>query len=250
MTPSETNCGRTAGEAKNNQIIRLRPCPSGDIREHWPNPKLPHGRTAVRLLTLARLPECPTPGDGLEALLARIVAEVRTRRLPGGMGTRIVAIDGLGGAGKSSFAEQVSRALDGAPIVHTDDFASWDDPIDWWPRLIELLLAPISRNEVARFEPSRWGAGTDRELVVVEPTEFVILEGVTASREAFLPYVTYSIWIEAPHELRLRRGLERDGQAALDQWKAWMAEEDRYRSTERPDERADVVVRGDCNFWT
>jgi len=36
VTPSETNCGRTAGEAKNNQIIQLRPCPSGDIREHWP----------------------------------------------------------------------------------------------------------------------------------------------------------------------------------------------------------------------
>ena len=62
--------------------------------------------------------------------------------------------------------------------------------------------------------------------------------------------MTYSIWIEVPHELRLRRGLERDGRAALDQWKAWMAEEDSYRSTERPDERADVVVRGDSNFWT
>src|SRR3970282_2271495 len=36
VTPSETNCGRTAGEAKNNQITQLRPCPSGYIREHWP----------------------------------------------------------------------------------------------------------------------------------------------------------------------------------------------------------------------
>ena len=43
--------------------------------------------------------------------------------------------------------------------------------------------------------------------------------------------------------------VERDGQAALKQWEAWMAAEDRYRSTERPDERADLVVRGDCNLW-
>jgi len=37
VTPSETNCGRTAGEAKNNQIIQLCLCPSGDIREHCPS---------------------------------------------------------------------------------------------------------------------------------------------------------------------------------------------------------------------
>jgi hypothetical protein len=28
-----------------------------------------------------------------------------------------------------------------------------------------------------------------------------------------------------------------------------MAQEDRYRSSERPDERADLVVRGDRNLW-
>ena len=187
--------------------------------------------------------------DRLEAVLARIIDEVRARRPPDGMVTRIVAIDGCGGAGKSSFAQHVSRALDGATIVHTDDFASWGNPIDWWPQLVERLLVPISRSEVARFAPSRWEAGPDPEVVVVEATEFMILEGVTASREAFMPYVTYSIWIDTSPGLRLRRGLERDGRAALKQWETWMAEEDSYRSRERPDVRADLVIRGDRDLW-
>ena len=192
---------------------------------------------------------CPVKDDGLETVLARINDEVRERRPPDGMVTRIVAIDGCGGAGKSSFAHHLSRALDGAAIVHTDDFASWDNPIDWWPHLVERLLVPISRSEVALFAPSRWESGPDPEVVVVEATEFLILEGVTASREAFMPYVTYSIWIDTPPKLRLQRGLERDGRVALKQWQTWMAEEDRYRSRERPDHRADLVIRGDRDLW-
>src|SRR2546428_2859033 len=142
------------------------------------------------------------------------------------MASRIVAIDGLGGAGKSTFAGHLSRALGGAKIVHTDDFASWDNPIDWWPELIENVLEPLARNEAVRFKRSQWGAGRHPEWVELRPAEFVILEGVTASREAFTPYLTYTIWIGAPTELRLERGLERDGQASRAQWELWMAGEE------------------------
>ncbi|MGH3339713.1 MAG: uridine kinase family protein [Propionibacteriaceae bacterium] len=166
------------------------------------------------------------------------------------MVTRIVAVDGLGGAGKSTLALQLSRSLSDAVIVHTDDFATWDNPIDWWPDLLERVLVPISRGEVARFERSRWGREADGELVAVEPTDFLVLEGMTASREGFAAYLTYSIWVDAPAPLRLQRGLERDGHDALEQWQAWMAEEERYRSRERPDDRADLVVRGDLHLWT
>ena len=83
------------------------------------------------------------------------------------------------------------------------------------------------------------------------PSEFVILEGVSASREAFQPFLTYSIWVDAPRDLRLRRGLERDGEEARAQWEEWMAEEDRYVERERPQQRADLLLghdqeRGGC----
>jgi uridine kinase len=195
-------------------------------------------------------PERLADREGLDGLLAVIAGDVRERRPPQGMRTRIVAIDGLGGSGKSSFARQLARALGDVPILQTDDFATWDNPLDWWPQLLERVLVPLSRGEHAQFERSHWGGPGDGELVVDEPTEFLILEGVTASREAFAPYVTYSIWVEARAELRLQRGLERDGPEARGQWQAWMAEEDRFRELERPDERADLVVQGDRDLWS
>jgi uridine kinase len=186
--------------------------------------------------------------ETLAAVLGRIGAGVRARRPPAGMRTRIVAIDGLGGAGKSSLAEHLSVALAGAAIVHTDDFASWHTPLEWWPRLIEEFLLPLARNEAARFERSKWGQ-EDRGWAEVQPADFVILEGVTAAREAFRAYLTYAVWVETPPELRLRRGLERDGQDAREQWETWMIREERYRIAERPSETADLVVPGDRNLW-
>src|SRR5881392_1696117 len=80
--------------------------------------------------------------ETLADVLGRIATGARLRSPPRGMQTRIVAIDGLGGAGKSSLTAHVSAALGGAQIVHTDDFASWGDPTEWWPQLIERVLIP------------------------------------------------------------------------------------------------------------
>jgi len=188
------------------------------------------------------------PDRKFSALLAQIVAAVGVAPSP--MHTRLIAVDGPGGAGKSSFAEHLALALGGCQIIHTDDFASWENPIDWGPELIEKVLDPLSHGQTGRFEPSRWKPEAAREHVEVVPAEFLVLEGVTSSRQAFRPYLVYAIWIEASHDVRLRRGLERDGDEARPQWERWIAEEDGYRQRERPDARADLVVSGERDLWT
>ncbi len=180
-------------------------------------------------------------------VLEKLVDAIRSSASPAGVITRVVAIDGPGGAGKTSLARYLARELD-APVVHTDDFASWDNPVDWWPELIEKVLVPLAKGQAAYYAPSSWG-GPEREPVVVEPVDFVLLEGVTASREAFRPYLAYSIWVEASRDVRLRRGLDRDGEAAREDWERWMAGEDAYIARERPAEYADVILRGDQDIW-
>src|ERR671928_116465 len=100
---------------------------------------------------------------------------------------------------------------------------------------VARALEPLAAGAPARYRPTSSGAH-EREPLEIEPADFVILEGVTASREAFRPYLAYSIWIETPRELRLRRGLGRDGEQALADWERWMTGEDRYVERERPAE--------------
>ncbi len=159
------------------------------------------------------------------------------------MRTRIVAVDGHGGAGKSTFAERLAAALGGVQVAHTDDFASWDDPVDWWPKAVDLLLEPLARGEAARYEVTAW-SGIPRPAVEIVPAEVVIFEGVTSSREAFRPYLSGAIWVETPREVCLERGVARDGGHMRAQWERWLAAEDEYIERERPHERADLVVPG------
>jgi uridine kinase len=179
--------------------------------------------------------------------LRELADAVRAAKPPAGVRTRIVAVDGPGGAGKSSLAQWLARKLD-AQVIHTDDFASWENPVDWWPDLLELALEPLAAGRPARYTPTSW-SGAEREPLLIEPSGFVILEGVTSSREAFRPYLAYSIWIETPRGLRLERGLERDGAHARRQWEQWMEAEERYIERERPSDHADAVLSGDQDLW-
>src|SRR5579875_2493990 len=172
----------------------------------------------------------------------RILVGIGAARPPVGMTTKVIAIDGPGGAGKSTLAERLSDALGNTPILHTDDFASWDNPVDWWPRVITEVLEPLSVNQSGRYQRYDWPSRATAEWHDVPPAPYVILEGVSASREAFRPYLCYTIWVETPREERLRRGLERDGMDARELWEGWMAEEDAYIEREHPVRRADIVV--------
>jgi uridine kinase len=165
------------------------------------------------------------------------------------MSTKVIAIDGPGGSGKSTLAEYLSRALGNAPVIHTDDFANWEIPLDWWPRFLAQVLEPLAVNRPARYQRYDWPTQRLAEWYEVAPAPIIIIEGVSSSRDAFQPYLSYTIWVETDRAERLRRGLERDGLEKRPQWEAWMAEEDKYIERERPAERADTVIKGTDIYW-
>src|SRR5215469_1583107 len=118
--------------------------------------------------------------------LQLLLRAAREARAPEGVKTRIIAIDGPGGAGKTTLAAWLEAALPATAVIHTDDFASWDNPINWWPALVELALRPLAAGTVAHYQPTAWG-GEARSPIVIEPAGPVLLEGVSAARSAFRP---------------------------------------------------------------
>jgi uridine kinase len=157
---------------------------------------------------------------------------------------RLVAIDGPGGAGKSVFTDRLAHHLGGVPVIHTDDFASWDEPIHWWHRLETQVLGPLERGEPVRYQAYDWAArrlGDWREL---PPSAVVVLEGVSSARRAVADRLSLAIWVETPRAVRLARGIDRDGEEMRPQWQAWMAEEDAHYAADRTTERVDLIVDG------
>jgi uridine kinase len=168
------------------------------------------------------------------------------RRAPARCGSvRLVAIDGSGGAGKSVFAKRLARHLGDAPVIHTDAFASWDNPVGWWGRLEDEVLGPVERGEwPVRFRAYDWEARRLGEWREIPAGEVILLEGVSSSRQAVAKRLTLAVWVEAPRDSRLARGLERDGDAMRTQWEQWMAEEDAHFAADRTRDRADLIVDG------
>lgn len=159
---------------------------------------------------------------------------------------RIVGVDGCGGAGKSTFAARLARAAGDAPVVHTDDFASHDDALGWWPRLRDEVIEPLSHGRPATFRPYDWVARRRQDHpVTVVPAPLVVIEGVGATRAAWRDTLALRMWVDCPRDLRLRRGIERDGEELRAFWRWWMAAEDGYVAAESPHLHADVVVDGD-----
>lgn len=157
---------------------------------------------------------------------------------------RLIAVDGGGGAGKSTFAARLAVALGGAPVVHTDDFASHAEPIDWWWRLEQQVLGPLSAGRPGRYQRYDWVTRRRAEWYDVPLAPAVIIEGVSSARAAAADRLTLSVWIATPRAERLRRGIERDGEAMREFWTGWMAAEDAHYAADPTDARADVVVDG------
>ena len=166
--------------------------------------------------------------------------------------TRLIAIDGHGGSGKSTLAELLAKRFH-AEIIHTDDFSGWDNPEKWWPLVIERVFEPINNGATKLSYPrSKWWDTHNPEPVVEQPvTSIIILEGVSALRKEFRPYISFGIFVDTPMEICLQRGFERDkGQDGKSDdeirriWENWYLKEDVYISRDDPKAYADMVIRG------
>ena len=151
----------------------------------------------------------------------------------------LVGIGGRGGAGKSTLAARI----EGAQVVSTDEF--WDGDGFELSRLRAEVIEPLLDGREARYASWDWAAARPGGTRVVEPTGIVVVEGVCALHRMFRDDYDVRVWVEAPYETRLARGVARDGEAARATWvERWMPAEDRYVERDDPVTCADLIVDG------
>src|SRR4028119_12345 len=68
----------------------------------------------------------------------------------------LVAIDGRGGAGKSTLVDRLRTAVPGSGVVHTDDIAWNHACFDWGDLMVEGVLRPLPRGEAVAVRPAAW----------------------------------------------------------------------------------------------
>ncbi len=184
------------------------------------------------------------------AVLLDLVERVRAARPLLGP-VKLVAVDGPSGSGKTCFAQQLLAALTGAgmraTVVPTDDFATWDEPVQWWPRLVSGVLEPLRRGRPGGYRRIEWPDGEPvlGAHVTVPVPEVLVLEGVSAARREISDRVSVAVWVEEPDPaLRLERAVRRDGPRTRPHLQRWQEFERSWFAADGTRARADVVVSG------
>ena len=154
-----------------------------------------------------------------------------------------MCVDGPAGSGKTTLATAVAAAT-GAPVVHTDDLLAGWEGLPGLPATLTALLGALADGASGSAPRYDWHAGRFVGSLTLAPEPLVVVEGVGAGALPGARWATVLVWVEAPYDLRMRRGLERDGDAFAPHWAAWAAAEEAHFAGQRTRERADVVVDG------
>jgi len=155
---------------------------------------------------------------------------------------RLVCVDGPAGSGKTTLAAALQDLSPGSAVVHLDELLDgWGGLVGVDQRLDPLLL-PLARGAPGRFERYDWVSGRFAEWVPIPPTPLLVLEGVGSGSLRHAPLCTVLVWVEVDDDLRLRRGLERDGEEMRPHWDRWMRDERAHFVDQDTRARADVVV--------
>jgi len=173
--------------------------------------------------------------------IAEIVRLARSRAAAAGA-TRVVAVDGRSGSGKTSLATALRAAL-GAPAVSLEYlYGGWDGLERGIDMLVSDVLEPIAHGRAARVPRYDWIAAAWDTPWRLEPPEVLIVEGAGAGARRAAAYESALIWMEAPASVRKKRALDRDGATFAPHWDAWAAQEETMLACERTPERADIVI--------
>jgi uridine kinase len=202
------------------------------------------------------------------AVLADLAGRVPDR----GDAPVLVAVDGVDGAGKTVFADQLAAAIEatGRPVVRAgvDDFhqprgvryrRGRDSPEGFWldsfdvAALVRQLLDPLRQGAPVRL---RWhDLATDRHVdeppVAVAPGAVVVIDGIFLHRDELADRWDLSIWLEVPVTVTAARMAVRDGSPPDPDHPAMRRYVDGqrlYLAACSPRERADLVV--DNSDWT
>ncbi|GAA2347597.1 uridine kinase family protein [Dactylosporangium salmoneum] len=163
---------------------------------------------------------------------------------------RLIGVDGRAGSGKTTFARRLAAELGTrrrVTVLHTDDYLDgWSKLLIWQQRLREWVFEPFRRGEAGAYRQYDWERERlGDEWTSIEPPDVLVVEGVGSASVGMRPDLTLGVLVHAPRELRIRRGIERDGEALRDEWMRWMASEDGHFAEDKPSAAADVLVDGD-----
>ena len=179
------------------------------------------------------------------ALDVAVQAVERTKSRPPTLGPgRLICIDGPAGAGKTTLAAAIELAEPEAHVVHCDELLQGWRGLPGLGATLETMLRPLAEGQESSWTRWAWDRAAWAESHPVSPGGLLVLEGTGSWAPAYADLVGTLVWVEAPRDVRLARGMARDGEHMRQQWQTWLEDEAELHARLGTRVRADIVVDG------
>jgi uridine kinase len=182
-----------------------------------------------------------------EATSAVTALAAQVRRLPPSVGTtRLIAVDGRSGSGKTTIGDRLAAELN-APILHLDElYEGWQGLPGVADLLHEWIARPLLEGRPARWRPYHWDDGTRGEWRTIKPSPVLVLEGCGAGSPPVRDHLALLIWVEVADDVREERLRARpDWDDYLKHYRSWADAESELLQRDHTPGHADVVVHND-----
>jgi len=180
---------------------------------------------------------------GSSSEVAGLVLSLAASREPTLGSGRLVCVDGPAGSGKTTLGRALAEAS-GAQLIHADSLMEGWRGLDAVGRQLRALCGALAAGTAGSYQHFDWEQHRYDRTVDVPPAPWLVVEGVGSGAAALAPFTTVLTWVEVGDDLRLARGLARDGEEMRDHWLTFMTDERALFARERTRERADVLVDG------
>ena len=208
----------------------------------------------------------PTFSPHQDAALAAVADWLRGK--PGQGTPQVFRLFGYAGTGKTTLANRLAVALGGqtsggagsfrpdAPlaldvpvqILHGDDmYEGWGGLATLDDVLLGDILRPLAAGQDAEFRQWDWVLDARTVTIPVPQRPWLIVEGVGVGLPEARELAVLTVFIEAPWDVRLERGIERDLLAyddVVERWTEFEADERALHERSGTREAADFRIDG------
>lgn len=200
---------------------------------------------------------------GLDRRCQQLARDIVALRRPA-----VIAVDGVDGSGKTTFASRLALAIEAAGrpavVVHEDDFLAprevryrlgQESPEGYFrdsydlAALVERVLDPLRPNGDRRVRRRVFDHRTDSPVTApvedVPVDADVIVEGMFLHRDELVAWWDWSLFLDVPFTVTVRRMAQRDGSHPDPEhptMRRYVEGQRIYLATCNPRERATVVL--------
>ncbi|WP_110589100.1 hypothetical protein [Microbacterium suaedae] len=153
-----------------------------------------------------------------------------------------VVIDGRSGAGKTTAANRIARAV-GARVVSLDEFYPGWEGLASATVIAAELVAAHADGRVGKYRRWDWETGEwDPTPQRVDPDVPLVVEGCGSLTAATAARATAAVWMDGDAAVRRAGAIARDGDAFEPFWETWACQEEKHIHAHDPRALATIAV--------